>query len=259
MSQLSVSKILGDELQQVPEATVRLQFLPQLIQPALGFTHRRRPPPQEAQRPDKPFSGAGLPTAGLRTPVLGTDRGEGEVLMLWVTRWGVLENGFFTIGSLSVGRRNGSTEVPVVQLYRGLAGSELVVGVTAGSNNSPRKVDSALGGRITFDGGGGSVGQTLGFTACPPVAQPELARAQLSSNSSRDGRGFSSIFFMLGSDGGQVFAGSLLDGPGCVGLVQGGGGLLGFRLGSGQVRRAIAPLPACPEAGSEAGGDQDEA
>jgi hypothetical protein len=90
-----------------------------------------------------------------------------------------------------------------VCLYHGLAGAELVVGVAAGSNNSPRKVCSALGGRITFDGGGGSVGQTLGFAACPPIAQPEIASTHVSHNNISDGRGRNAVFFMFRSNRGH--------------------------------------------------------
>ncbi|SON93566.1 hypothetical protein XFF6990_110079 [Xanthomonas citri pv. fuscans] len=87
--------------------------------------------------------------------------------------------------------------------HHGLAGAELVVGVTADSNNSARKLFSALGGRITFAGAGGSFGEALGFAACPPVAQLESTIAQVSHNSIRDGLGRLPVFFMLGSNVGQ--------------------------------------------------------
>ncbi|MGW8276071.1 hypothetical protein [Xanthomonas axonopodis] len=84
-----------------------------------------------------------------------------------------------------------------------MAGAELVVGVSPDSNNSSRKLVSALGGLITFAGAGGSFGEALGLTACPPVAQLESTNAQVSHNSIRDGLGRLPIFFMLGSNVGQ--------------------------------------------------------
>ncbi|SOU10852.1 hypothetical protein LMG19145_01958 [Xanthomonas arboricola pv. fragariae] len=91
---------------------------------------------------------------------------------------------------------------PVGQHY-GLAGTELVVGVAADSNNSACKLFSALGGRITFAGAGGSFGKALGFTAGPPVPQLESTTAQVSHNSIRDGLGRLPVVFMLGSNVGQ--------------------------------------------------------
>ena len=46
-----------------------------------------------------------------------------------------------------------------------MAGCELVVGVSADSNNSARSLFSACGERITFDGAGGSVGHRDGYQA----------------------------------------------------------------------------------------------
>lgn len=87
--------------------------------------------------------------------------------------------------------------------HQGLAGPELVVGVTADSNNSARKLISALGGLITFAGAGGSFGEALGFTAGPPVAQLESTIAQVSHNSIRDGLCRLPVVFMFGSNVGQ--------------------------------------------------------
>lgn len=60
------------------------------------------------------------------------------------------------------------------------------MGVTlgCGANNSSRTFLSVSGGCIKFAGKGGSVGQSLGFTAGPTLLQPEIAGAQISSNSS---------------------------------------------------------------------------
>ncbi|OOW67441.1 hypothetical protein Xmlh_17405 [Xanthomonas axonopodis pv. melhusii] len=87
--------------------------------------------------------------------------------------------------------------------HYGLAGTELVVGFTADSNNSACKLFSALGCRITFAGAGGSFGEALGFTAGPTVPQLESTVAQVSHNSIRDGLGRLPVFFMLGSNVGQ--------------------------------------------------------
>ncbi len=130
-----------------------------------------------------------------------------------------------------------------------MAGAELVVGVTADSNNSARKLVSALGGRITFDGAGGSLGEALGFTAGPPVPQLESTAAQVSHNSIRDGLGRLPVFFMLGSNVGQ-----------CVGLLAfgGSGGLLPGQgaeggpcllLAGGPLGTITAPGPAGTEHG----------
>ena len=100
-----------------------------------------------------------------------------------------------------------------------MAGAELVVGVPADSNSRSRKRDSEVGGRITFAGAGGSFGQAIGVTGGEVVAQPEVASAQVSHNSIRDGLGRSSIFFMLGSDGGQGFGLLVFGGAGLVDLV----------------------------------------
>lgn len=93
-----------------------------------------------------------------------------------------------------------------------LTGGKLIVRIPPDSNNSARKLVSALGGRITFGGAGGSLGEALGFTAGPPVPQPESTTAQVSHNSIRDGLGRLPVFFMLGSNVGQ-----------CLGLLVFGG------------------------------------
>ncbi|WQI22828.1 hypothetical protein U2S91_09420 [Stenotrophomonas maltophilia] len=130
-----------------------------------------------------------------------------------------------------------------------MAGRELVVGVSPDSNNSARKLCSALGGRITFAGGGDGVGQTLGLAARPPVAQPEIASTHASHNSISDGRGRGSVFFMLGSDGGQVFGLLVFDGTGLVHL---GGDCYcaaGALVGLPALGPVTAPCPACAEHG----------
>ncbi|WP_181142473.1 hypothetical protein [Xanthomonas arboricola] len=101
---------------------------------------------------------------------------------------------------------------PVGQHY-GLAGTELVVGVTPDSNNSARKLFSALGSRITFAGAGCGFGEALGFTAGPTVPQLESTAAQVSHNSIRDGLGRLPVFFMLGSNVGQHLGLFVFGGP----------------------------------------------
>ncbi|MBV6785934.1 hypothetical protein KWH02_12150 [Xanthomonas campestris pv. uppalii] len=93
--------------------------------------------------------------------------------------------------------------MPPVGQHYGLAGAELVVGISTDSNNSSRKLFSVLGSRITFAGAGDSFGEALGFTAGPAVPQLESTTAQVSHNSIRDGLGRLPVFFMLGSNVGQ--------------------------------------------------------
>ena len=61
---------------------------------------------------------------------------------------------------------------------------DLGVAFGCGTNNSSRTFLSVSGGCIKFAGKGGSVGQSLGFTGGPTPLQPEIAGAQISSNSS---------------------------------------------------------------------------
>lgn len=68
-----------------------------------------------------------------------------------------------------------------------LESPDLGVALSCGTNNSSRTFLSVSGGCIRFAGGGGSVGQSLGFTAGPTLLQPEVASAQVSSNSSTSG------------------------------------------------------------------------
>jgi len=86
-----------------------------------------------------------------------------------------------------------------------LAGSELVVCVSPDSNNSARKLFSALGGRITFAGAGDGFGQTLGLATCPPIAQPDIASAQIGQNSRRQTFVFTTFCLVLGANLMQAF------------------------------------------------------
>ncbi|KZC92330.1 hypothetical protein AR273_17820 [Stenotrophomonas maltophilia] len=88
--------------------------------------------------------------------------------------------------------------------------------------------------RITFDGAGDGLGQEAGATGGEVVAQLETTSAQVSHNSSRDGRGRSSVFFMLCSNGGQCLGLGMLGGTGLVDL-------RGDRLAS--AARWVASLP----------------
>lgn len=64
---------------------------------------------------------------------------------------------------------------------------DLGVALGCGTNNSSRTFFSVSGGCIKFAGSGGSVGQSLGLTAGPTLLQPEVASAQISSDSSTSG------------------------------------------------------------------------
>jgi len=100
-----------------------------------------------------------------------------------------------------------------------LAGAELVVGVSTDSNNSARKLFSALGGRITFEGAGCGLGQEAGVARGEVVAQAESTRAQVSHNSISDGRGRSAVIFMRRSDSGHGVGLAMLDCPSFVHLI----------------------------------------
>jgi len=128
-----------------------------------------------------------------------------------------------------------------------LAGRELVVGVSPDSNNSARKLCSALGGRITFAGGGDGIGQTLGLAARPPVAQPEIASTHTSHNNISDGRGRGTIFFMLLSDGGQSVGLLVFSRPRLIDLLNLGGTGAGLLPGFRALCAIAAPRPARAE------------
>lgn len=66
---------------------------------------------------------------------------------------------------------------------------DLGVALGCGTNNSSRTFLSVSGGCIKFAGKGGSVGQSLGFTAGPTPLQPEVASAQISNDSGSSGFG----------------------------------------------------------------------
>lgn len=61
---------------------------------------------------------------------------------------------------------------------------DLGVTLGCGANNSSRTFLSVSGGCIRFGGNGGSVGQSLGFTAGPTLLQPEVASTEIGNNSS---------------------------------------------------------------------------
>ena len=137
-----------------------------------------------------------------------------------------------------------------------MAGAELVVGVASDSNNSARKLFSALGGRITFDGAGCGLGQKIGVARGEVVAQAESARAQVSHNSISDGRGRSAIFFMLRSDGGHGFGLGVLGRAGLVDLLRYRGAdasLLSELCAFGTV---ATPGPTCPEGQGQCCGNE---
>jgi len=60
------------------------------------------------------------------------------------------------------------------------------------------------------------LGQEVGAAGGEVVAQLETTIAQVSHNSSRDGLSRSAVFFMLGSDVGQIFGLLVFDGTGLL-------------------------------------------
>lgn len=78
-----------------------------------------------------------------------------------------------------------------------------------------------MGSRITFDGAGDGLGQTAGLAGGKVVAQLETAITHTSNNSSRDGLGRGTVFFMLSSDGGQCSSLPVFVCPGLVDLLDG--------------------------------------
>ncbi|AJQ88057.1 hypothetical protein BE73_14125 [Xanthomonas oryzae pv. oryzicola] len=132
--------------------------------------------------------------------------------------------------------------------HHGLAGAELVVGVTGDSNSSSRNFCSELGGRITLDGAGGSLGQLVGVASREVVAQLEIAITQASNNSSSDGRGLFLVLLMLGSNGGQSIGLFMFGGARGLLTGQGAEGSSCLLFAGGHVSRSVAPFPASPEA-----------
>lgn len=144
--------------------------------------------------------------------------------------------------------------------HYGLTGPDLVIGISADSNNSSRSFFSYPGGLITFDGAGCGFGQCSGLTAGPLFPQADNTSTQVSHNSSRDGLGGLAVFFMLGSDAGQCLALFVFGLPGvlhCLNLP----GELGHLLPAlGQISGSVAPLTAQqaaeqeqPDAGEDVG------
>lgn len=68
-----------------------------------------------------------------------------------------------------------------------LESTDLGIAFGCGTNNSSRTFFSVSGGCIKLAGKGGSVGQSLGFTAGPTLLQPEVASAQISCDSGSSG------------------------------------------------------------------------
>ncbi len=120
----------------------------------------------------------------------------------------------------------------------------MVVSVSTDSNNSARKLFSALGGRITFEGAGCGLGQEVGVARREVVPQAEIAVTQASHNSISDGRGSSAMFFMLHSDGGQFFGLGMFGGAGLIDLLDHRDAGAGLLPGLAPVGAIAAPFPA---------------
>lgn len=82
VSQLFVCVGFGGFTQEVRQAVVHGELLTQLFEGLLWGHPRRRPPPHDAHRPDRPVKGAGLFTGAVRTEVEGMLRGEDDLLMV---------------------------------------------------------------------------------------------------------------------------------------------------------------------------------
>ncbi|PZT22705.1 hypothetical protein A7X88_02820 [Stenotrophomonas maltophilia] len=104
-----------------------------------------------------------------------------------------------------------------------------------------------MGCLVTFDGAGDGFGQASGIAGGEVVAQLETASAQVSHNSSRDGRGRSAVFFMLRSNGGQFLGLGVLGGTGMVDLLHQGGTGSGLLTGFGALSAIAAPDPTSTE------------
>ena len=135
---------------------------------------------------------------------------------------------------------------------------DLGVTLGCGTNNSSRTFLSVSGGCIRFAGRGGSVGQSLFFTAGPTLLQPEVASAQTSSDSSTSG--FCISFPLLVGFG---YAGLrsrevLLELPDLVLVVGLGLPVSGEVFGHGQLGGRGGMLAALPIADAAGDGGDDE-
>jgi len=128
-----------------------------------------------------------------------------------------------------------------VRHHNGLAGAGLVVGVSADLNNKARNLCSKSGVLITLDGGGGSTGQAIGRAACELVAQPEIARLQISNNSAGNTRRIPSIILMPVSDVGQLPGLGVFDGAGVLHCLDHCGGVGRVALGRGCLSPVTTP------------------
>ena len=132
------------------------------------------------------------------------------------------------------------------------------VALGCGTNNSSRTFFSVSGGCIKFAGNGGSVGQSLGLTAGPTLLQPEVASAQISSDSSTSGF---SIFLPLLIGVGHVGLRrreNLFELPDLVPAVGLGLPVSGEVLGHGQIGGRLGVLAALPIADAAGDGGDDE-
>lgn len=135
---------------------------------------------------------------------------------------------------------------------------DLGVTLGCGTNNSSRTFLSVSGGCIRFAGKGGSVGQSLGFTAGPTLLQPEVASAQISSDGSS-----SDFSIFLPSLVGFGYAGLrrreiLFELPNPILMVGLGLPVSGEVLGHGQFggRGGVISAESVPEPAGEAGDHQ---
>lgn len=135
---------------------------------------------------------------------------------------------------------------------------DLGVTLGCGTNNSSRTFLSVSGGCIRFAGKGGSVGQSLGFTAGPTLLQPEVASAQLSSDSSTSR--FSTVLPLLVGFGhaGLRRREALFELPDLVPVVGLGLPVSGEVFGHGQLGGRGGMLAALPIADAASNASDDE-
>lgn len=135
---------------------------------------------------------------------------------------------------------------------------DLGIAFGCGTNNSSHTFFSVSGGCIKLAGKGGSVGQSLGFTAGPTLLQPEVASAQISCDSGSSGFSiFLPLLIGFGHDG-LRHREVLLELPDPVLMVGLGLPVSGEVFGHGQLggRGGVLTTLPIPDAASDGGDDE---